>query len=361
MTPTKTVVPSSHQEDLVMSKTLHADTWEEGHHTFFSKLRKKDRSVQPMIVDRYLTHQKDQISTNVEEAKAERTDVYKIISNSFYELATDYYEQAIARHEHYLASRMGLQPGMKVLDVGCGVGGPAREICDFTGAHITSINNNNYQISRARRLTAQAKLERRCEFVKGDFMAMPFGDTTFDAVYAIEATVHAQTLEGVYGEIYRVLKPGGVFGCFEWVMTDKFDPQNPAHHRIQRNIEIGNGISNMRTAKECLQALESVGFVLHYQTDMVADYDDEIKWYAPLQGLSVAQPNILMNFMQQFRATPVGRATTTYMLIALEKMGLVSPGSAKVSNILQTGADALVEGAILEIFTPFYFFVAHKA
>lgn len=48
--------------------------------------------------------------------------------------------------------------------------------------------------------------------VKGDFMKLreQFGEGSFDAVYAIEATVHAPTWEGVYGEIKRVLKPGGV-------------------------------------------------------------------------------------------------------------------------------------------------------
>ena len=57
--------------------------------------------------------------------------------------------QAIARHEHYLALQAGITENMKVLDVGCGVGGPAREIVKFTGAHVTGLNNNDYQIDRA--------------------------------------------------------------------------------------------------------------------------------------------------------------------------------------------------------------------
>lgn len=92
MTRTETPMPSSDQDDLLLSKTPHAATWDEGHHTFFSKLSKKDRSVQPMIVDRYLTNQKDEIPAQVEELKAERMDAYKVISNSFYDLATDFYE-----------------------------------------------------------------------------------------------------------------------------------------------------------------------------------------------------------------------------------------------------------------------------
>ena len=87
---------------------------------------------------------------------------------SYYNLATDIYEygwggcfhfcrfaygegfyQAIARHEHYLAHMMGLRNGMKVLDVGCGVGGPAREIVKFSDVNVVGFNNNDYQIDRA--------------------------------------------------------------------------------------------------------------------------------------------------------------------------------------------------------------------
>ena len=59
---------------------------------------------------------------------------------------------------------------MRVLDVGCGVGGPAREIVKFTGAHVTGLNNNDYQIERATRYAANEGLSDKLDFVKGDFM-----------------------------------------------------------------------------------------------------------------------------------------------------------------------------------------------
>ncbi len=51
--------------------------------------------------------------------------------------ANEEHGESLKRHEHYLALRLGLKPGDKVLDVGCGVGGPLREIALFSGAHIT--------------------------------------------------------------------------------------------------------------------------------------------------------------------------------------------------------------------------------
>ena len=107
---------------------------------------------------------------------------------------------------------MNLRPGMRVLDVGCGVGGPAREIARFADVNIVGLNNNEFQVGRARKLTAKAGLSDRVTFTVGDFMKLSeqFGENSFDAVYAIEATVHAPSWEGVYGEIMKVLKPGGV-------------------------------------------------------------------------------------------------------------------------------------------------------
>ena len=89
----------------------------------------------------------------------------------------------LARHEHYLASVMNLRPGMRVLDVGCGVGGPAREIARFSDANIVGINNNEFQVERARRKTAKAGLSDKVSFVKGNFMELSqqFGENSFDA------------------------------------------------------------------------------------------------------------------------------------------------------------------------------------
>lgn len=59
---------------------------------------------------------------------------------------------------------------MQVLDVGCGVGGPAREIAKFSGANITGLNNNDYQIDRAIYYAEKEKLSKQLTYVKGDFM-----------------------------------------------------------------------------------------------------------------------------------------------------------------------------------------------
>jgi len=59
---------------------------------------------------------------------------------------------------------------MRVLDVGCGVGGPAREIAKFTGCNITGITINEYQVQRATRYAQRDGLADQLQFVQGDFM-----------------------------------------------------------------------------------------------------------------------------------------------------------------------------------------------
>ena len=63
-------------------------------------------------------------------------------------------------------------------DVGCGVGGPAREIARFSGCHVTGLNNNDYQIERCAHYAASAGLDSQWTGHKGNFMKMDFTDNS---------------------------------------------------------------------------------------------------------------------------------------------------------------------------------------
>jgi sterol 24-C-methyltransferase len=264
----------------------------------------------------------------------------------------------MARYEHYLAARAGIKVGDRVLDIGCGVGGPAREIAHFTGAHITGLNINDYQISRARRYAVLHGLQDKQDFVKGDFMKMPLESNTFDACYAIEATPHASSLKGVYAEAYRVLKPGGVFACYEWILTDKYDPTNPEHDRIAKGIKLGCSLVNLATRKECIDALESAGFEIQEVEDRAVN-DDAVPWYYPLSG-ELRYARTPWDYFTIFRSSTYGRIMTNSMCAALERVGLIASGSAQVAKFLDVGATSLAESGKLGIYTPMFFFVARK-
>lgn len=81
--------------------------------------------------------------------------------------------------------------GDKILDCGCGVGGPMRTIAAVSGAHVVGITINEYQVSRATHHNQRQGLAPLTTVVRGDFTDMPFEDNSFDGAYAIEATCHA--------------------------------------------------------------------------------------------------------------------------------------------------------------------------
>jgi hypothetical protein len=72
----------------------------------------------------------------------------------------------------------------------------------------------------------------------------------------------AAKLEDVYGEIFKALKPGGLFLSYEWVSTKDFDASNPEHVRIIDEINFGNGLPEMRTWQQAEDAGKAVGFKL---------------------------------------------------------------------------------------------------
>jgi SAM-dependent methyltransferase len=61
---------------------------------------------------------------------------------------------------------MGLKPGMAVMDIGCGIGGPLRNIAKFANVKIVGLNNNEYQVTRGRRIAQDSKMGDLASFVK---------------------------------------------------------------------------------------------------------------------------------------------------------------------------------------------------
>lgn len=64
----------------------------------------------------------------------------------------------------------------------------------------------------------------------------------------------------VFSEVCRVLKSGGMFGGYEWVVTDKYDPNNSEHVRLKEGIEVGNGLPTLATPSIIKANLKEAGF-----------------------------------------------------------------------------------------------------
>jgi len=292
------------------------------------------------------------------------------MTQNFYDLVTDFYEygwgesfhfaprhgketfdQSIARSEQYVALRLGIKPGNKVIDCGCGVGGPMREIARFSGSQVLGINISDYQVDRANKLNVKYGMDGLCKVVKGDFMNLGFKDE-FDAGYAIEATCHAPDKEVCFKSIYDSLKPGALYCTYEWCMTPKYDPKNAEHVRIRKGIEVGNALPDIPPTTYVVDVFKKVGFEVLEITDFgESNKHNPIPWYDTLAG------RLTIN---NFRFTRVGRWLTHRMVSTLEYMRIAPNGSTDTAKMLNDTADALVEGGQAGIFTPSFFVLVRK-
>ena len=296
---------------------------------------------------------------------------HKEFNNVYYDLVTDFYEygwgrsfhfaprvpgesfgDSLVRHQRKLADTLELQPGMVVADIGSGVGGPLTEIARHTGAKIIGVNSNEYQIERARRYADEAGVSHLADFLHCDFLHVDAPDTFFDAVYSIEATCCAPDKESIYSEIFRLLKPGGRFAAYEWIMTDRYNPDDAHHARVKRDIQLGGGVLVIDSQETIDAALRAVGFEVLETRDLAEQTGPSIPWYQPLAGSGIS--------FASFRSSRVGRVITTATLRAMEGLRLAPKGTVRVSDTLNLCADAMVEAGRLGIFSPMYFVHARK-
>ncbi|MFS8025209.1 putative methyltransferase [Helianthus anomalus] len=279
--------------------------------------------------------------------------------NVFYDLITDMYEylwgqsfhfspsikgktrlESTRIHEEMLADLMGANSSQKILDVGCGVGGPMRAIAAYSGSHIVGITINEYQVTRAKAYNEKAGLDEHCEVVCGNFLKMPFEDESFDGAYSIEATCHAPKLEDVYREIFRVLKPGSMYVSYEWVTTELYNSEDPEHVEIIHGIEIGNALPRLRRYSDIAEVAKRVGFEVVKEKDLAK----------PPAGV----------WWSRLRKTKFSNWKKRMMVMVLEKLGFVAKGTGEVQEMLLRTIHHLARGGETGIFTPMHMILCRK-
>ncbi len=299
------------------------------------------------------------------------TSEYAPMVERFYKLVTDFYEfgwgssfhfapiktgvsfkESITRHQYFLGEAMGLRPGINVLDIGCGVGGPQRSLAQYFGSSITGLNISEYQIRKCEQYNSNLGLDDLCHVLLGDFMAIPAEDQSFGGAYHIEAIPHAPDKLGVYEEIFRVLKPGAIFAGYDWCMTPLYDASNAIHREIKKGIEYGNALPQIVSFADVNDGLKAAGFELLETRDRALDGDPATPWYQPLEGN--------MKSISGFPRSSIGRKITTTILRSLETIRAVPNGTFEICRILNDAADSLVAGGRIGIFTPMYFHKARK-
>jgi tocopherol O-methyltransferase len=114
----------------------------------------------------------------------------------------------------------GIPAGARVLDVGCGIGGPAMHLAGPLGCTVEGVTLSAAQAARANEKAAELGLGERTNFRQCDFMANDYPDASFDVVWAVESLMHIADREAFFAEVLRVLKPGGLVAIATWSVRD---------------------------------------------------------------------------------------------------------------------------------------------
>lgn len=152
------------------------------------------------------------------------------------------------------AELVTLGPGMAVLDIGCGIGGPARYYANAFGCRVTGIDLTPEYIDVAATLTERCGLGDRVDFKCADATRLPFDDSSFDVVWCLNVTMNIEDRAGFYAEARRVLKPGGKFGLSEMGQGPAGNPTYPLSWARDASY------SFLVTPDELRAGLEQAGF-----------------------------------------------------------------------------------------------------
>ena len=161
-----------------------------------------------------------------------------------------------------LGRQMNLSRDSNVLDIGSGLGGPARTLAEEYGCHITGIDLTEAFCNAANQISNWVKLSKLVDFQQGDATSLPFAENQFDAAMTIHVAMNIPAKDKVYEEAKRVIKTGGIFAVYDVLKGEGGDVLFPvpwARDPEISHLETRDGMEVLltQTGFEILQILDS--------------------------------------------------------------------------------------------------------
>lgn len=154
------------------------------------------------------------------------------------------------------AAELGFTPGMHILDVGCGIGGPSRYIAETYGCRVTGIDLTEEFIRTAAALARRVGLADRVSYRQASALDLPFAPGTFDGAYMMHVGMNIEDKAALFGEVRRVLKDNATFGIYDVMLTERGEPRFPLP--FAQTAET----SFLATIADYRRALHEGGFVI---------------------------------------------------------------------------------------------------
>ena len=190
--------------------------------------------------------------------------------------------EELAHYDHFhgrgleatedMANRLPVSATDRILDIGSGLGGPARYMARRFGCRVAGIDLTAEFCDVARLLTARLGLEGRVSFEQADALAMPFGDAAFDGAYSMNVSMNIADKRALYREIHRLLKPGA------WLCLSEV-AQGPAGEPAYPQAWAPTAASSFLATPEDTRAdLEATGFAVESLRDTTeASFDFAVR------------------------------------------------------------------------------------
>jgi cyclopropane fatty-acyl-phospholipid synthase-like methyltransferase len=126
-----------------------------------------------------------------------------------------------------LADLLPIRAGQQILDIGCGLGGPARYMAKRYKCRVSGIDITEAFVEAASELTSLLRMKDQVEIVHGDAHHLPYPDSFFDGAYTQHVTMNVANRAKFFAEAYRVLKPGTFFALTEHGLGPEGNPHYP--------------------------------------------------------------------------------------------------------------------------------------
>ncbi len=192
-----------------------------------------------------------------------QVDQTHCIHHGYYEKGIRTHVQSVLNMNDFIGRLLKLDSEIKqckkILDAGCGIGGTVVYFAKkFPDIKFTGINIVPDHIEMAKNLAKEKKVLSNTDFFVKDFVDTDLSSNHFDAIYLMESSCYAVQKQMLIGEMYRILKPGGIL-----VITDVFRTLvelNPVLTNIYDSFCKGWGLSDLIDIEEFIFYLEKEGF-----------------------------------------------------------------------------------------------------
>ena len=171
------------------------------------------------------------------------------------------------RFTQRLARLANLKPGMSVLDVGGGLGGPARTLALEFGCHVTVVDLTESYVRAGRMLTSLMKLDDLVTFQVGDALNLLFDDNSFDAVWTQNSGMNIADKEKLYAGFHRIIRPNGLLV----IQEPMSGPNQPLIFPAMWSRDGSNNF--LRKPEQMRGMIEAAGFRLHQWDDVTNEKD----------------------------------------------------------------------------------------